>query len=97
MGPSLKQQRVVYDQIILIVWQTILYWASHFSLFLNLRVTQPCKGEKERGTSNIGKCCNNNKHNILPIIIPLMPITLTFSTASKSLNSSFADPHRLRH
>ena len=79
-------------------WQTITSLASCFACFLDLQLTQPCKWEKERGTSNIGNFCNKNKHNISPMIIPLPPITLTFSTTSESLNSSSsANPHRLRH
>ena len=41
---------------------------SRYACFLNLLVTQPCKGEKERGASNIGNFCNKNKHNISPMI-----------------------------
>ena len=67
-----------------------------FSCFLNLWVTQPCKEEKEKGADNIGNFCNNNKHNISPITIPLPIVSLALSTASEPLNSYYsANPHRL--
>ena len=54
-------------------------FASRFACFLDLRVTQLCKGEKERGASNIGNFCNKNKHNISPMIIVMPPVFLAFS------------------
>ena len=80
----------------LLYWQKIPSLESRFACFLYLRVTKPCKGKKERGEINIGNFRNKNKHNISPTIIPLPPVSLTFSTASKSLNfSSSANPHHL--
>ena len=69
---------------------------SLFACFLDLRVSQPCKGE--RGAINIGNFRNKNKHNISPTIIPMPPVSLAFSTTSESINSSSsADPHRLKN
>ena len=80
----------------LLSWWTIPSLASRFDWFLYLQVTQTCKGEKEGGTRNIGNFRNKNKHNISPMIIPLPPVSLTFSTASESLNwSSSTFPHHL--
>ena len=82
----------------LLLWLTIPYLASRFRCFLDLRVTQPCKGGKERGASKIGNFFNKNKNNISQMIIPLPPVSLNFSTASESLNSPpSADPNRLQH
>ena len=79
-------------------WWTIPSLVLRFACFLNLQVTQPCEGGKERGASNIGNFCNKTKHNISPMIIPMLPVSLTFSTASESLNSSSStNPHRLHH
>ena len=72
-------------------------WRRASTCFLNLRVNRPCKGEKERGASNIGNICNKNTHNIPPIIIPLPPVSLTFSTASEPLNSSYSIVPRRLH
>ena len=59
------------------------------SCFLDLRVTQ-------LWASNIGNCRNKNKHNISPVFIPLPPVSLTFFTASESINlSSSTIPHCL--
>ena len=80
----------------LLSWWTIPSLASRFDWFLYLQVTQTCKGEKEGGTRNIGNFRNKNKHNISPMIIPLPPVSVNFSTASESLNSSScAYTHRL--
>ena len=82
----------------LLLLGTIPSLASRFACFLGLRVTQPCKGEKERRASNIGNFCNKNKQNISPMIIPMPPVSLAFSTTSESFNSSSsADPDRLHH
>ena len=53
-------------------------FASRYACFLDLRLTQPCKGEKERGESNIGNFRNKNKHNISPMIIPMPPFLSLF-------------------
>ena len=73
-------------------------WRRSLTCLPDLQVTRPFKGGKERGASHIGNFRNNNKHNIPPIIIPLPPVSITFSTASESLNlSSSTVPHRLHH
>ena len=73
-------------------------WRCASTCFLNLRFTRPCNGEQERGDSNKGNFCNKNKHSISPIIIPMLPVSLTFYTASESLNSSSsAIPQLFRH
>ena len=64
-------------------------WCCAYTFFLDLQVTRPRKREKERGASNTGNFSNKNKHNISPMIILLPPISLTFSTASESLNLSY--------
>ena len=83
---------------LLLLWRTIKALVLHFVSFLGLRMTQPCKKEKERGASNLGNFRNKNKHNISPIIILLPPVSLTFFTALESLSSSSSTvPHRLHN
>ena len=72
----------------LLMWRTIPSLDLCFAWFLSLWVNWPCKGEKERGSSNIGKFRNKNKHNISPMLIPMSPVYLKFSTASEYLNSA---------
>ena len=55
------------------------------------------KGEKERGACDIGFVFNKNKHNISLIIIPLPPVSITFSTASESLNLSSSTVTKYLH
>ena len=82
----------------LFLWRTIPDLEYHFDLLPRLRLTRPCKGEKERGASNIGKLRNKNKHNIPPIIILLPPVSLTFYTASEYISSSSSTvTHHLLH
>ena len=82
----------------LLSWQKIPSLALRFTCFLDLWVTQPCKGEKENGASSTGNFCNKNKHNISPMITLLPPVSLTFSTVSEYLNSPLsADNHSLPH
>ena len=69
-----------------------------FTYFLNLRVTPPCKGDKEKGASNIVNFHYNNNHNISPMIILMLPVFSTSSNTFKSLNSSSSsEPHHLCH
>ena len=81
----------------LLTWRTIPSLVLHFLCLLDFRVTQTRKGEKERGASNKGSFGNKNKHNISPMIILLMPVSLTLSTASKYLNSSSSTNLHLLH
>ena len=53
---------------------------------------------KGGGNQYIGNFRNKNKHNISPMIIPMPPVSLAFSTTSESLNlSPSANLHRLHH
>ena len=56
------------------------------------------RGRRKGGKSNIGNFRNKNKHNILPMIIPMPPFSIAFSATSESFNlSSSSDPLRLHH
>ena len=94
--PTWNRNKLGMPRSFLLPWRTIPALALRFTRFLNFCVTQPCKGEKERGASNIGNFRNKNKHNISLIIIPMPPVSITFSAASEYLNSSSSTvPHHL--
>ena len=87
-APTWNRNELGMPRSFLLSWCKIPALVSRFSCFLNLGVTQQCKGEKERGASNIGNFYNKNKHNISLIIIPLPTVSLNFSTGSESYNWS---------
>ena len=96
--PTWNSNKLGMPRSFLLSWRKIPYLASCFACFLNLQVTQPCKGEKERGEINIVNFRNKNKHNISPMIIHMPPVFIAFLTTSDSLNSPpSANPHRLHN
>ena len=52
--PTWNSNNLGIPRSFILSWRTIPSLASHFACFLDLRVNQPYKGEKEQGASNIG-------------------------------------------
>ena len=95
--PSTRQ-RVRYAQILPIVVADNPILSVVFNLLPRFTGDSTMQGVEGKVASNIEKFGNKNKHNISPMIIPLPPVSLNFSTASEYLNSSSStDLNRLHH